>query len=67
MKRQVFHVYVRSQNERREGVGPFKENGAYISDKVIFRMLQNDDAKRKQAEIPANDQQRCSLSVSIFV
>ena len=29
-KLKVFHAYVRSQNERREGVGPFKENETYI-------------------------------------
>ena len=31
-KPKVFHAYARSQNEGREGVGPFKENEAYISD-----------------------------------
>ena len=36
----VFHAYVRSSNERREGVCLFKENGGYISDnKKMGEML----------------------------
>ena len=65
-KPKVFHAYVRSQNERREGVGPFKENGAYISDnKKMGEMLTSQyksqmnentiDKEREEIEYLLND------------
>ena len=65
-KPKVFHAYVRSQNERREGVGPFKENGAYITDnKKMGEMLTTQyksqmnenpiDKEREEIEYLLND------------
>merc|ERR1711915_313700 len=63
-KSKVFHAYVRSQNERREGVGPFKENGAYISDnKKMGEMLTN-QYKSQMNENTIEKERKISLTMT---